>query len=135
MVTGKIKFTQNWKSNLKQKKEIRSQTAGIGFQIKCIFLKGQMLPPQKIFFNQAWNLKIVPSSAQFKGIRERPGVKFIETDVVKGQADVRESSSNTSSRGGKGHKGKGLTSSRVVKRKIWCPVRQNRAAKSKDLAG
>lgn len=59
----------------------------------------------------------MPSSAQFKGIRERPGVTFIETDVVKGQADVRESSSNTSSRGGKGHKGRGPTGSRVVKGK------------------
>ena len=55
------------------------------------------MPKKKKKINQAWNLAIVPSRAQFKGIRERPGAKFIETDVVKGQADVKESSFNTSS--------------------------------------
>lgn len=106
MVTGKIKFTQIWKLNLKQKKEIRSQTAGIGFQIKCIFLKGQM-PRGGKKINQAWNLEIVPPRAQFTVTRQRPGARFMETDVVKGQVDVKESPSNTSSRGGKGQRGRG----------------------------
>lgn len=61
--------------------------------------------------NQAWNLEIVPPRAQFTVTRQRPGVRFMETDVVKGQVDVKESSSNTSSLGGKGQKGRGPTSS------------------------